>query len=335
MNKNIENKILEKICYQNFVECYNNLNTMKLYANNLNISIDNFLTYTYYYIEHNITKPDYVKLIDILSLLKDEDEVIKFFEATKADYKYLNNNLLSYYVYYRPHIYYLDNSKCIKTREKIKKYETYLYRKLDPIRTDKKIDTNYVINVIKSFINSRYSIKRFCFNNGIRTTLLNKFLNTVKKIDFNLYNEFIKSVEVKEQIKVNKINNDVINILEKIKVDPKNFSLIDLSMMTDYDVLELIEEADKNLEFEDLKLFRKVLKPLRDIDIINNDRINQLFNTNFTFNIDNQLVEITNNDKFNVIGYLKSNNIPVCNETFIDGCIRLKNNNLYNKNKKL
>ena len=317
--------MIEKLCYEHFINSKSNLENMKIYAKILGISLENFLTYSYYYIEKNVNKPDYVKLLDTLSILKNNDEVIKFFETVNVNHIYLKNNLLSYFENYRPHIYYLHKNKVIYLRDKIIEYENYLYRKLDPVRVTRKIDDDYAINMVNSFVNSKYSLNRFCFNNKISIINFKSLVQKTKYIEPRLYNQYLETIFLKENQKRELIKEDVLELKSKIKENNNNFSLIDFCLSTDFDVLELVRESDKLLSIEDAKLFRRVLKPFREIDILTDERLTRLFRTKFTLNINDELVNITDEDKYTIINYLHVNDIPVCNESFKDGCIKLYN----------
>lgn len=313
---------IEKICYEKFIDSNGNIALMSKNAEKLNMSLGKFLVCSYKYIENNINKPEYVKILDSIYLLNTDEEIIHYIKSLPFNYKYIKDNLLSYFIYYRPHIYYLNQNKVLDLRTKLKIYENYIYREVDPLRTSLKKD-GYEINLIKEFINSNYSLTRFCFNKGITTLDFKTNVAKVKKLDKDLYNNYVENLNIKNDIKEKQIKQDIINILNIIKENNGNISLIELCLLTNYDILELIKEADKMLNIDDIKLFRLNVRSKRQINTFNNDVINKLFETKFTFNINGQLMEINDEDKYAILSYMYQNNIPICNESFRECSIKL------------
>ena len=338
MNKNNEktNKILEieKSCYDYFICLNTNFNYMQTNAEKIFSNRDKFLTHVYHYIEKNINKPLYVEILDKLSILNTNEEIESYLLNINIDLNYLKNNILNYFMFYRPHIYYLDKNKYLELKDKLTSYENYLYRKEDPLKTSIKINNEYAYNIINSFINSKYSMHRFCFNKNIASKNFKRYVFLVKNNYNKLYQKYIETINFKEKEQETEIKNDVLKILKFIK-ENNNTSLIDFCLITKYDILELIKVSDNILSLEDIKLFRKVLKPLKEIRPFNESQIALLYRTKFTFNIDNNLIQINNDDKYTVINYLQENDTPICNETFKDACIRYYKNLLDNKNRML
>lgn len=320
---------LENLCYRHFKESNDNLSEMKKRASFLGINIKYFLIFCTGYVERNINKPEYVKLLDTLSLVKTDKEVVTFFERTKADYKYLQDNLLSYFIYYRPHKYYeTDKSKYFQLRDKIKTYENYIYRRLDPIRAKKKIDFEYARNMVNMFINSRYSLVRFCFNNNILVSTFKSYVQKIKLEDEVLYNDYLQTLANKEYIKEQTITNDVMSLIDKIKENPDDFSYIDFCQITNYDPLELVPVADNILNIEDMRLFRVKVRVLRNVKVLTSNQERRLVEMNYTLNVDGNLIEADEETKCKVLADLHDKDIPVCVESFHDGLVR------YYRNKK-
>ncbi len=119
------------------------------------------------------------------------------------------------------------------------------------------------------------------------------------------------------------IRFDIFNILDKLKENFKDFSLIDLCNMTNYHITELIEEADKLLNFDEKRLFRLKLGSFNAKDVLYDERLTRLFKTDYCFHFDDKLIRINEEEKYAIIDYLNYKNIPICNETFRDGCIKL------------
>ena len=318
---------LENKCYQNYLNCNNNYEAIQKYCLFNNISIENFFAYVFKYIKKNIKEPEYVKVLDTLSACKSNEDTINYLKSINADYKYLNSNFLPYFYYYRPHLYYLDSENVNNLRQKLINYENYLYRELNPLRVKAKDRYEYMKELVINFINSDFSLARFCYNKGLSLSKFKLDVNVIKNNNKNLYDEYLKNITLKESIKEQVIKNDIYNILNIIKNN--NFiSIIEFCMTTKYDISEITKEANNILEIEDKKLIGKYLGCHKTINVLRNERLNILFRTNFIFNIDNQLVELTDEDKYAIISYLNTNNIPICNDTFKECFIKL-----YNKKK--
>ena len=195
------------------------------------------------------------------------------------------------------------------------------------------MNNNY--EIIREFIESPYSLRRFCFNKQISSTLLKKEVITkLKKSNPELLIELDNNIKEKDLIMKRNIGNDIYSILERIKEDPINFSLIDVCLLSNYDVLELIGECDNYLEGEDRFLFRRRLRPLKVTTSYSIKNIEQLINSKFTFNIDGELVEISKEDIQTVVDYLNNNNIPIYSDVFKNGCIKLYQKKLFLNNVK-
>ena len=75
---------------------------------------------------------------------------------------------------------------------------------------------------------------------------------------------------------------------------------------------------------EDYKLLKASISDHKTIDFLKSSRLTSLFKTKFTFNINNDLVQINNEaDIYTVINFLNQHDIPICMETFKDGFIKL------------
>lgn len=324
-------ELLEELCYKCYSISRNNKENMEAYAESMSITIQKFLKYTFQYIEKNINKPDYVYQIDKILSYKDSDKIIDYLKKEKINHNYLKNNLLTFFLEYRPNVYYLHPEEYDEIKNILIKYDNHLYRELDPLKTSVKIDDNYASNIIKSFINSPYSVNRFCFNNKIYSAVFKSFLQKCKKNNPELYNEYLVNVELKNKIQKGTILNDLEIIINEIKEKQENFTLIDFCLLTNFEALEIVKAADNVLNFEDNKLLRSKLKSIRIIDHLTNERLNKLINTDYTLNINNELINIKDEDKMYVVNFLQEHNIPICNDTFIDGCKKLYTNNLETK----
>ena len=324
-------KQLRYNCHYYFCLANGNILIMQTFADNLHIKIDKFLYLTYQYIEEEITKPDYVKYIDKL-LEKDKDERFQYLDDINAksyvNYKYLKDNITSYLQLYRPHLYYLDDKTLNQLNEIFAGYEAYLYRRDNPSKAKKIIDDKYYESVIEKFINYNFSKKRFCFNNKLTVKQFDDMRDLViKKKNPTLYTRCLEKEKSIEEEKNAIISQDVNNILAKIKEDPDNFALLDILLMTNYDILELIKEADNCLDLENKKLFRKYVRNYRNIhlNILTGERLNGLFKTTFIYNINDEMITITEEELINIINFLQERNIPICYEIISVVCQRFAN----------
>ena len=189
---------------------------------------------------------------------------------------------------------------------------------------------NHVFELVKEFINSPYSLSRFCFNKNIHTTIFrNHTLPFIKKHNPELLKELEININMKENIKKFQIKEDIIKISNLMKEYPDSFGLIDVCLNTNYDILELIKECDNVLNKEDSVLFRKSIRNLKTIYFFSEKEKNNLLNSTFVFNINGELVNITKEDINIVLNFLIDNNILLCNEAFKDGCIKLYQKRLF------
>ena len=185
-------------------------------------------------------------------------------------------------------------------------------------------NNNHMINLVKEFIDSPYSLLRFCFNKHLRLSIFkNQTIKYIKNNNIELLKELEHNILEKEKIKKEQIKFDIINILNIIKENPNNFGLIDICLNTNYDILELIKECDNVLNKEDSILFRKNIRNLRTDNFFTINEINNIVNSTFIFNVDGELVKMTPEDIQTVLSFLIDNNILLCNETLKNGCIKL------------
>ena len=312
----------ETLCYEKYIEAKNNRNKIRKTILELDISEFLFFYLVRSYINKNIKTPDHVLLLDKLLEIKDnEEDIIKFFNDNNITPKFLKGNLMDYLVNYRPDLYYTKKNIFDNLDKKITCYQNYLYRKSNPSKAKNKIDNNYAIGVINDFINSNYSMHRFCFNKNITTTIFRSYIQTIKYADKELYSKFLENYETKEKNKALFINEDVYNILNEIKNNP-DFSIIDFCLLTYYDPLEIIKASDNILDFEDNKLMRIILKPFKNYTPFPLISLDKLININYTFEIDNELCTPTKDDKENIISFLTKYNIPISNKSFEVACKR-------------
>ena len=195
---------------------------------------------------------------------------------------------------------------------------------------------NQMNELVKEFIESPYSLMRFCFNKNLVMTIFKReTLPYVKKYSPKLFQEFEQNMVEKEEIKRNQIQNDIYPILRKIQEDPNLFGLIDVCLLSNYDILELLGECDNVLkEKEDKYLFRKTIRNLKNINYFSEREIQNLLNSTFIFNVNGELTNITKEDTQTVLGFLIDNNIPLSAETFKNGCLKLYQKRLFQEKTK-
>ena len=269
------------------------------------------------YIETKLEKPEFV---NIFQKLKEENNSYEYLFFNNITPSYLKEHLEEYLIYYRPEYKLRYDNKLFNTyKELIRKYSNYYQKQINI----KENDNNK--KIVLEFINSKYSLERFCIVKGLTLNDFNSkkngiFIKTMKN-DKELYTKFLFSLERKEKDMILNISNDIKNILNKIYTLGNDFSLIDLFLSTNYGIMELIKVADNILNIEDLKLFRKYMNICyRDYAIHGNfmksERINLLITSSYTITIDNELIETTKEERERVINFLQKHEIPINSKIF-------------------
>ena len=228
--------------------------------------------------------------------------------------------LNEYLTYYKIEYILRYSNKILNTyKDIIKKYINYFKKQIETQE-----NTKYEETIIE-FINSKYTLERFCINKGLKLNDFNSNRNGIfiKVMSNNkeLYAKFLYCLELKNKDRDLNIANDIKKIMESIYILGKEFSLIDLFLLTNYGIRELINAADKILNIEDLKVFRKYIDICyRNFAIygnfMNTQRINFLISSPYKFTLDNVLIETTTEDRENVINFLKNKEIPINSKIF-------------------
>lgn len=191
-------------------------------------------------------------------------------------------------------------------------------------------EKDYIISLVKEFIDSPYSLIRFCFNKNLKLVVFKQqTLPFIRKYNPELLQKLEENIIEKEKIKKIQIKEDIQKISNIIKNNPDNFGLLDVCLNTNYDILELIKECDNVLDRNDSILFRKRIRNLKTIYFFTKKEINNLLKSKLIFNIDGELIQITSEDIHTVLEFLIDNNILLCNEAFKDGCIKLYQKKLF------
>lgn len=336
---------LEKICYDLHIKSNGNLNIIKEALENLKITESVFIRCACEYINKNITKPEYVLVFENLLKLKTKDEVNKYLSSISFSLKYLQNNLMAYYFYFRPDIYFYRNDLKEKLNKMLNCHKVYL-KLLDepPLDIVNKSSLEYATIIIKNFIKSQTTLERYCFQNNITLQSFKTFLQKIKYTDnqasekeiSNLYIEYEKNILLKEEIKERDLKNEVLKILNQIKESGK-LSLFEFSLCTKYGIKELIKQADMLRENEniisldELKLLRSVLNNLLNVKRYQTFQIKNFYNNNdkFSFSINNELMELDTNTRKMIINFLMSNEVPITFDTIKFAYLFIIDENLY------
>ncbi len=269
------------------------------------------------YIKNELEKPDFVLIFDKLTEIDNPNEYLFFNNITPS---FLKEHLEEYLTYYKVEYKLRYSNKILNTyKEIIKKYITYFKKQIE-IK-----ENNQYEETILEFINSKYTLERFCINKGLNLNDFNINKNgifiKVMKNNQELYRKFLFSIERKKKEMELNIQSDIKKILKAINDLGSDFSLIDLFFLTNYGIRELTNTADNILEINDLKLFRKYMNVCyRDFAIygnfMNTQRIKLLKATPYTFTLNNELIETTIEDREKIINYLKQNEIPINSKIF-------------------
>ncbi len=319
--ENFNNQQLDYICYSCYMKYHQKKNVLKYYILGLKLTETRFFDHVKSYIFNNKMKPEYAKIFDHLILLDSDEEINSYLESTKKSFKYLKDNILSYFLYYRPELYYFKEEEISKLTKKIENYGIYLYKKDRP-KTSINGISQTAKEIVLEFINSKYSIFRFCFNKGISKQIFLRYLNIVKKEDEDLYEEYTYILAQKEARKDEELQQDIYSIIEFIDNNDGKIDLFDLSKLSVYDISEIVKKADQILDPINAKKFRMLVNPLRNIRTLPIHQINALLQTSFKLNINSEIIEVMNDDKQEIIENLKTCGVPVSNETFQEACKR-------------
>ncbi len=268
-----------------------------------------------HYIENELEKPEFVTIFEKIDELENPYEYLYFNNITPA---YLKEHLEEYLIYYRPEYKLRSDNKLMNNyRGIIAKYAKYYQS-----QTNIKMETEYK-KIILEFINSNYSLERFCIFKGLSLNDFNYKRNGIyikaMKNDPELYSRYLSYLEEKNKKEI--IQGEVKKVLEAIYTLGNDFSIIDLFLITNYGVLELIKESDNILANDDLKIFRKYMDSCyREYTLYgnftDNNKINMLITTPYSIFIDNNLVETSEEDRYQAINFLITNKIPINQKTF-------------------
>ncbi len=297
-----------------------------------NLSLTKYVNIITKYARKNIKPNNWSIFFDSLDNLdiQNKEEIIELFNNLGASINDIKINLLNYILIYRPDIYF-HRFLQTKLQQKIDIYMKYL----DKIE-GQKIYTNTISfssQMIEMFIESPYSLKRFCYHHNTTITKFKEHITKVKQKLPSLYQKFVETLYLKETIKEQTIENDIYTLLNKMNDETYNFNVIDFFLSTVYSFEEIIQKGDEILSMNDKKLLRANLNDYRSIKKFNSREIDNIVVDKYIFNIDGNLIELSKEDKLYILGFLKENDIPISITTFKEAYIRYYKRNIIKNSK--
>ncbi len=301
-------------------------------AFNSRVSYGKYVRVITEYAEKFVEKDEIAILLDSLEAidLKDEKAIINLISQSGFSIDKIKASLTDYIFVHRPDMYfntYLLN----RLNQKLEIYREYLKTlKHDSIYT---ASVSYAHQTMQLFLKSNYSIARFCYQYRISLAKFKEYLRAIKS-DKNLYLKVLENIDLKEQEKEFNIKFDVYKILNDIKHNPDDYSIIDFLPTTNYSFDEITLAADKVLSPKDAKLLRTHVSDFKEVKSFSDRQIANLLDEKFIFNIAGELVEITKEEKIEIINYLKENDIPISTTSLRDAFTRYYQKTLFtNKSK--
>lgn len=321
----------------NLTEKYSvSLKTVKNYTNNY---YDKYATkeeqekYQIAKEKHKENNARYVKIFNhILSMDKIEDILLYLINQKNLNRTYLKTSINPYSISY-PNadinklnkiidIYY-NYVEYRNKKEKLKKQQKE--EKIKKEQQEKKIISNKIleqkrkiinlVKMVKSFNQSDYlSYIEYCKDNNISLKNFNCALKVTFKIDKKTYLEFINKLRKYNQKKYIK----EFTILSEIIINLKNndkFGIIDYYNMTKINLNELNMIAKKVLKKEDYLIFSEFYEKYKNDELINP---NILIKASYMINSYGNQVELTKEQKSNIIDYLSKNEIPITKYTYLE-----------------
>ena len=331
--KLIENDNIDKYFYTLYIDANCDFEKIKLYANLSEIPVKKFLEVVSNYIKNNISRPEYARIFDKLLQLKTKESIISFLDETGYSLNYLETNILSYFIFYRPDIYFLKGKLKKELRDKLNIYYIYLKEKdKTKIPIIEKSSLNYIKYILNLFLTTNYTVERFCYNKDLSITLFKKYLTMIKQSDPGLYEQINLKMQLNAEFKQKTIILEVYKILAILEKEEANFTILDFLEETSCSMNEFLKVADEILDPLQSKKIRIIIGKFKDQKShLKNNSIHLFLKEKFVFNIDGNLIEITDEDKQNVITYLQSKDIPICLATFKSACMRLYQTSLDTK----
>lgn len=296
------------------------------------LSLSKYVDIITEYAKKNIKNDKWAIFFDNLDNtdVHNKEEIIALFNDLDSNINDIKINLVSYILIHRPDIYFY---KFLQDRleQKLNIYVKYL-NKLE----SQKIHTttiSYSSQLMEMFIESPYSLKRFCYQYNTTATKFKEHISKIKQNLPNLYTKYVETMKEKEENKNINIEKDVYTLLNMMKDENYSFNIIDFFLNTVYSFEEIIQKGDEILSIKDKRLFRSNLNDYRAIKKFTNREIENLITDKYIFNIDGELIELSKEDKLYVLYFLKENNIPISINTFKETYVRYYKKNIIKNSK--
>lgn len=231
-------------------------------------------------------------------------------------------------------------------------FSCYLYSEIIKKESQKNLLFNKYSELLNNFIDSNLSAKEFEENNNLRRKTIQTALAYMKTKDIKEYNRIQTKIKENEKIKiealVNKHEKDI-----KLLLFYLNNGIEENNVIRDFDCIDFYETFNidskyfltivdeifkKNMigkdEYYKIRYFASPfinvkknmfsINRLHSIQNLNNNDIKELIKDQKFHNLNGTLIEITKEEKENIVDYLKENNICVNVMTYNAGINRIK-----------
>lgn len=319
---------IEKYTYLLYKHAEGNLLLIKEYADKLNISLEDFLEYATHYIIKNKNNPVYVQIMDKLIKLS-EDKYITFLDQCNFNVEHIEQRALKYITEFRP-IFLFNEEKRTLLLARIYEYKKHILNKkmkkqnviIQPLN-------EHQLNIIMSFISSKYSLERFCFQHRFLMNTIKKLESPLKIHHEKLYHAYLRKLKQIDEFKEQEIINDTLKLLELVKNSDTEFESIDFFQNTLFGIKEILKTADSILTPEDNKILRMGISKIKDIKVFSEKSIEGIFKEKTILNINNELINIPFEVKLTIVNYLQEQEIPISNITLKEAYFKYYNNTLF------
>lgn len=221
---------------------------------------------------------------------------------------YLMEQLYNFLMLYRPDILN-DNNLLSYLNIAIKEYNEYYQNKKEKEQKNNE-KTQKSIQLINDFINSGYSVERFCLGKKITISDFRNYARVIKTLEHDLYEQLQNCII--EIYNPKNYQNVIFELLEMIKSNDCNFKFLDVFFKTIYGPKELISIASLFLSIEDIKLLKKYIPTNnKELAFFKYDYdISLLAKTRYTFNINGEMIEASDEIKNKVLEEMQEKYIP-------------------------
>lgn len=221
--------------------------------------------------------------------------------------------------------------KLINNFLSVSKYEYEKKLQEKNLQEKKPIEIETAQKVVKNFLNTSISLKQFLIDRKINKHDFECYLKLLKQEDIELYNEYKNYMQNKKAKTYAIISNKAENIIDKIKNgvvneetnEKRSFDILDYYIYTNFTPDEFIEFIKDKCSIDDLRSVRQFFAKNKNLvsspKIVNEIRKSTMIVNN---------VEVTDEQKDNVLRYLKSINAPISTKIFKIAMRRYLNNEL-------